>query len=294
MPAGGQWVGAVPGWNDGDAAGKPSSLTLPGRLCTVHESVFLCPQSKHFMNFTDCIPPSASSLREEGLERIAFFGRSLADYEAIFGVSRTALRGRRVLDVGGGTASFTAEATLAGIDATAVDPIYRFRLPAVRDRALRDFSAVQAMVQTHGSRYTMGSYGAEEPLWAKRLQTQKCFLDDFPAGFACGRYRGGGLPLLEFENRSFDLVLCSHLLFLYGSCLSWDFHQSALRELARVAREKVLIYPLLTLSGQPYARLDELRRNLATAGIESALEPVHHSVMSGADQRLVLFTCNQS
>lgn len=247
------------------------------------------------MNFIDS-PASSSSIRlpkEEGLERIAFFGRSLADYEAIFGFTRADLRGRRVLDVGGGTASFTAEATLAGIEAVAVDPMYRYRFPAVRDRAQRDFADVQALVQTHRSRFAMETFGSEEQLWAKRLQAQNCFLDDFPSGFASGRYRGGALPALEFENRTFDLVVCSHLLFLYAACLDSSFHHAALRELVRVAREKVLVYPLLTLSGQPYGDLEPLRQRLATVGIDSVLEPVSYSVQAGANHRLVLFPPNQ-
>jgi hypothetical protein len=50
----------------------------------------------------------------------------------------------------------------------------------------------------------------------------KIFLDDYKAGRAEGRHLVAALPELPFNDREFDLCLCSHLLFLYSAQLSAD------------------------------------------------------------------------
>jgi ubiquinone/menaquinone biosynthesis C-methylase UbiE len=52
------------------------------------------------------------------------------------------------------------------------------------------------------------------------------------------------LPILGFEDNSFDLVLSSHLLFVYDDRFSYEFHLNAIKEMLRVAN-KVQIFPLL-------------------------------------------------
>ncbi len=72
---------------------------------------------------------------------------------------------------------------------------------------------------------------------ATRLAAMENFLADYEAGKAAGRYIEGVLPSLPFADDSFDLALCSHLLFLYSEQLDADFHIAAVRELLRVARD---------------------------------------------------------
>src|SRR5947207_11339292 len=66
-------------------------------------------------------PPSRQQLE---LPSVSFFGRSLAEYTQCFALDLAALRGRDVLDVAAGPASFTAEARARKINAVAVDPLY--------------------------------------------------------------------------------------------------------------------------------------------------------------------------
>ena len=61
------------------------------------------------------------------------------------------------------------------------------------------------------------------------------------------RYVAGGLPDLPFEADSADLALVANLLFVYDDRLDREFHAAALRELARVAREEVRVFPLASL-----------------------------------------------
>jgi hypothetical protein len=81
-----------------------------------------------------------------------------------------------------------------------------------------------------------------EELGKARMAAMKAFLDDFPAGLVEGRYLNSELPTLPFPDDSFDLALCSHLLFLYSQQLDEEFHHSSLLELCRVAKE-VRVFP---------------------------------------------------
>jgi hypothetical protein len=44
------------------------------------------------------------------------------------------------------------------------------------------------------------------------------------------------------------LSVCSHFLFTYADRLDLEFHHTALRELHRVARREVRVFPLLERS----------------------------------------------
>lgn len=222
--------------------------------------------------------------------RVAFFGRTLDDYETIFALDSGRLGGRRILDVAAGPASFTLEATLRGADVVALDPLYQYGAAALRERFRRDEREVRAWVRAHPASYTMRA-GEEEALWKRRRRATEHFLGDYAAGVAAGRYRAGALPRLPFAERSFDQVLCGHFLFLYAhrSDLGLEFHDAACRELCRVARETVHLYPLTGFDGVRVPFLDQLRRQLEADGVESRIEALEAPVLRGADARLVLY-----
>jgi hypothetical protein len=92
-----------------------------------------------------------------------------------------------------------------------------------------------------------------EELGRIRMQAVLAFLDDYDLGKSQGRYVDAELPSIAFPDKSFDLAVCSHFLFLYTEHLSEDFHRSAILELCRVACE-VRIFPLLALDSRtsPY------------------------------------------
>jgi hypothetical protein len=55
-----------------------------------------------------------------------------------------------------------------------------------------------------------------EDLGRVRMAAMRGFLEDYEQGKSEGRYVDAELPALPFPDASFDLALCSHLLFLYG------------------------------------------------------------------------------
>ena len=58
------------------------------------------------------------------------------------------------------------------------------------------------------------------------------------------RYFNYELPVLGFQDKSFDLLLSSHLLFVYDDRFSYEFHLNAIKEMLRVA-DRVQIFPLI-------------------------------------------------
>jgi len=58
------------------------------------------------------------------------------------------------------------------------------------------------------------------------------------------KYFNYELPELEFKDSSFDLLLSSHLLFVYDDRFSYEFHLNTIKEMLRVAN-RVQIFPLI-------------------------------------------------
>lgn len=236
-------------------------------------------------------PPTDAS----GFGDVLVSARSLAEYRAVFGLADADLAGR-VLDCPGGAASFTAEAREHGADVVAVDPTYPPAGPEVeRGRALRqlgDHAAREARrghywIRTHPDGFDWSFFGAPEDHLAQRLRAAAAFTAHAVA--EPEHYVQAALPQLPFADGSFDLVLSSHLLFSYADRLDDAFHLAALRELVRVARSEVRVYPLVVVGGDvEHAGLAQLLEQLAADGVVAELRPTDYRFQGGADRVLVL------
>jgi SAM-dependent methyltransferase len=197
-------------------------------------------------------------------------------------LKRLRRQGARVLDVGAGLASFTAEGFRLGLDVTAIDPLYRLRPSAL------ELMAQSALTHDQdGANKGMRQLADSEYKCERGFLSLASFLDDFRAGFAQGRYRAGTLPRLPFANKSFALALDCFHLFQGAASRDFQLAYASCRELCRVARE-VRIYPLTLPTGQRYPHLQRLRLALFEKGIEAALETVSHPVERNAEHCLIL------
>lgn len=250
--------------------------------------------------------------------------RTFGEYRAMFDLDDADLAGT-LLDCPGGAASFTAEALQRGIDVTAADPAYspaplgasdpaasraseppqagvsgrgKDRQEELRQRAehlhaLGQRAAVEAerghaWVQAHAADYTWKFFSGPEEHLAQRLAAAALFTAHVSR--APQHYVPAALPHLPFADAAFDLVLCSHLLFSYANRLDEHFHLAALRELVRVARGQVRVYPLVANgSDRSHPSLGALRAQLAAAGVGSELRATGgYAFQRGADRVLVL------
>jgi hypothetical protein len=256
---------------------------------------------------------------------VAMTCRSYEEYVRMFVLEEPQLASANVLDVAGGASSFAAAAAGKGSRVTAVDPLYRMTVQEIAAYGREEIEVSTAKLATIADRYRWDYYGSLERHRANRELSLELFLADYASAreltgaedalragdMAVSRppappsaeqgasdrirtsqpavYIPGMLPNLPLPDDAFDLTLCSHFLFLYEAQFDYDFHVAAVRELLRVTKVggEVRLYPLVTFRTQPYSRLDDLRRDIAACGAESALEPSRLPFLPGSDHLLV-------
>lgn len=117
-----------------------------------------------------------------------------------------------------------------------------------------------------------------------RMDSMREFLADFPAGRQEERYRTAALPSLPFPDAKFDLALCSHYLFLYGT-RGLSFHVASIIELTRVATE-VRIFPLVELNGRKSPLLPAVMEAASASELVTEIGPVRYEFQRGANEML--------
>lgn len=218
------------------------------------------------------------------LSEIVPWGRTADEYRRMFALQPDDLAGR-ILGCGDGPAGFNAEMTAAGHTVVSVDPIYAFHAAEIQARVDATYATILSQVEADRAAYVWDEFSGPAELGAARLGAMQRFLADFPTGKQDGRYVEGRLPALPFADDSFDLALCSHLLFLYSDHLDADFHIDALGDLLRVARA-VRVFPLLTLACEPSPHLAPVLEWCAVCGHAAARVRVPYEFQRGGHTML--------
>jgi len=220
------------------------------------------------------------------LDRVAFLGRTYAEYLDMFGMEEPALRRGPVLDCPAGPSSFAAEAAGKGIDVTACDVLYGLSPEALRVRGEEDIAYVFERFDEASHLYTWEYYHDKEEVVSLRRRALETFLGDYGKGKAAGRYVAAALPRLPFPDGMFSLVLSGNLLFLYGDRVDFEFHLAALRELVRVSTGEVQVFPLAGLDAKPYPRLSEVIGMLHGDGMKTEVLAVPFEFQRGGNRVL--------
>lgn len=203
----------------------------------------------------------------------------------MFGLSEGDLS-KRILGCGDGPASFNAEATDRGCQATSCDPVYQFQANEIRRRIDDVYPEIMAKMRQGADNYIWDALSSVEQLGEVRMKAMSRFLSDFDAGCRQGRYVSASLPSLPFSDSQFDLALCSHYLFLYSEHVDEMAHLESMRELCRVASE-VRVFPVVSLNGEASMHLDQVMSALSADGIDVSLQPVSYRFQKGATDMLV-------
>lgn len=220
------------------------------------------------------------------LENVVPWGRSLAEYRGMFGLTAVDEQ-RRILGCADGPASFNAEMTARGTAVTSIDPLYQFSAAQIEQRVQEAYPLIMEQVRQTMDDYVWTTIPSPERLGEIRLAAMARFLQDYEAGQADGRYQPIALPHLPFADGEFDLALCSHFLFLYSEQLSFEFHVTAVREMVRVAGE-VRIFPLLDLQCQESVHVRPLLEIMKGEGMTAVIKPVNYEFQRGGNQLLRL------
>jgi hypothetical protein len=219
---------------------------------------------------------------------VAFSGSSFREYELFFNMDPSELKGKRILDCPSGAASFAADAKRAGIDVVAVDPLFNRSIDQLRTRGTADIDHVSESYRAKQDMLYWEVFPGPEALEAQRRESLKVFCEDFAQGQKEGRYISSSLPNLPFGDKEFDLVLSGHLLFLYSAYLDYDFHLLAIRELLRVSRGEVRIYPIKGLDTLEYPEMKRLLCKLRSDCSSIEVVPCKLRLIRGFEEFLSL------
>lgn len=219
------------------------------------------------------------------LDRVVPFGRSKTEYELMFALTESD-RLKSIIGIGDGPASFNAEMTAAGYQVTSIDPIYQFTGAEIKSRFDACIDGIIEQVRNSPNNWVWSYHKSPDELRANREKAIAVFLKDYERGKIEGRYLNAELPKLDFQDKQFQLALCSHFLFLYSEHLSFEFHLESIRELCRIA-EEVRIFPLLNLAQARSPYIDEICSILAKEGLSSEIMQVPYELQKGGNQAII-------
>jgi len=193
------------------------------------------------------------------VDHVLFFGRTFPEVLEMLALREDELRGRKVLDCPSGPDAFVAESHRRGYDVTGADPLYHNPVETILEQGRADIREGAELIRESADQYP--DWDSEAFIGTKE-EALEAFGRDFPAGKKAGRYVAAALPELPFPANCFDFVFSANFLFLYSSGqsgglsrdakLDLEFHLRSVRELMRVCRGELRLYPIL--------RIDENRR----------------------------------
>ena len=179
---------------------------------------------------------------------IAFFGRPLDEYLAMFMLTEADLRSGKTLDIASGPSSFRAEGTDLHHDIVACDPMYKLSPEEILAYGRASIARGIEDWEKNPNFPMSGEYKA------KKYAALDSFVADYAAHRGEGAYVYGELPHLPFADRSFDRVLSGNFLFAYahvdhGGCYDGEefdlsFHLRAVEEIARISRHEIRLVPV--------------------------------------------------
>jgi len=222
------------------------------------------------------------------LDRVVFFGRTLSEYVKFFNLDLSEWQSRKILDCPSGAASFVAEANQMGIHAVACDLLFHLDAKVLIDKGKADYDHVVERVSLVPHLYNWELYGGMQGFQEFRKIAFQRFAADYENGKAQGRYIPVELPKLPFSDKSFDLVLSGHFLFLYSDEFDYEFHLNSILEFYRVCSTEVRIYPLQGKNAQVYPLLNQLIHDLNALEISTEIVEVAWEFHKGSHQMLCL------
>ncbi|MDY6969740.1 MAG: SAM-dependent methyltransferase [Spirochaetota bacterium] len=218
------------------------------------------------------------------LEKIVPWGRSFDEYVKMFNLTKQDLK-LSILGCADGPSSFNHVMNKLGNKVTSIDPIYQFSKQQIESRIEASYEKVMDQMRQNANDYVWDSIESLEMLGQIRMTAMKEFISDFDTGKIEGRYFAECLPSLSFQDKQFDIALCSHFLFLYSDQLSLDFHLDSIQEMYRTAKE-VRIFPLLDLGCKKSPFIDIILEKLEQSGYIVEIIEVPYQFQCGGNEMM--------
>ena len=226
------------------------------------------------------------------IERVVFVGRTLSEYKDFLDLDIDYLKRLKVLDCPSGPSSFVAEANRMGIRAVGCDSFYDLPLEQLVNKGLKDISHVMERLSEKMHLFKWDYYSSVEDVKDSRTRALKLFEEDYQIGLKEKRYVKASLPFLPFPDRSFELVISAHFLFIYDDKLDYEFHLNSIVELSRVCSREVRIYPLQSMNARIYPYMDKLMSDLKQTGLEARIVEVGFEFLRGSNFMLRIKPAN--
>jgi hypothetical protein len=226
------------------------------------------------------------------IDRVVFVGRTLSEYKEFLDLDIDSLKGSKVLDCPSGPSSFVTEANRMGIKAVGCDSFYDLPLEQLVNKGLKDISHVIERLSEKVHLFKWDYYSSVEEVKESRTRALKLFEEDFQIGLKEARYVKASLPLLPFSDRSFELVLSAHFLFIYDDKLDYEFHLNSILELSRVCSREVRIYPLQSMNARIYPNMGKLINDLKQRGLDARIVEVGFEFLRGSNFMLQIKRAN--
>ncbi|GIM47686.1 hypothetical protein DNHGIG_32350 [Collibacillus ludicampi] len=201
------------------------------------------------------------------LNHIVFLGRTWDEYLLMFNLSKDELIGRRILDCPGGACSFTATANKYGIKAFSVDSAYYNTPEELEKKGLQDIEYIISMLDKIKEKCKWNYFKSMDELRRERITALNQCIQDMKESKGY-RYLPAILPVLPCKDKSFDMTLSAHLLFMYADQLDYNFHLQTIQEMIRVTRDEIRIFQTTDMNGNKYLYLDEIIDWLRTKGMK--------------------------
>lgn len=186
------------------------------------------------------------------LDDFLITGRTFEEYVAFFDLDAETMKKMRVLDCPSGASSFIAEAKHREIAAQGCDILYCYDRDALRTQGEKSIEKIYADTSWMADN-NFAFYHSIERHKEHRVGALKAFCTDYNTK----DYWFAELPKLPYADNTFDLVLSSHLLFVYDDRLDLAFHEASITEMLRIGKE-VRIFPLVDYKNSHADELDNL------------------------------------
>jgi hypothetical protein len=132
------------------------------------------------------------------IDRIAFFGRTYAEYVDMFGLDESVMKQGRILDCPAGASSLAAESHRLGLDVIGCDILYGMSAHDLYEKGRNDIQHVFEKFDEAEKLYVWKYYKNKNEVMALRTKALELFIEDFGIGFKEGRYVRAELPRLPF------------------------------------------------------------------------------------------------
>lgn len=181
--------------------------------------------------------------------KIWFLGRSYREYLKMFSLKEEKLKDIRILDCAAGASSFTPHLLEEGLDSTAVDIQYGKSVGETKKQCVNDFHMLLEMHSGLDIKVNSAFFQDPENMFQRRRSIYEEFIESY-ARYKNKKFVESALPKLPFDDNSVDLILSSHLLFLYEDRLGYDFHRDSVEEMLRIVTGEIRIYPIIKLHSE--------------------------------------------